>query len=104
MNESENKQSVSQLPLMAVLGCPFCGEQPDIATDGTQLEFYCCCSMSFQKCDYLTLDERGTFSYETYKYSDEAEEKVMKIAVERWNARVQPNIGIQRAVKQSAGM
>ena len=92
MEESEKQVSVNRVPLNAMLGCPFCGEQPDVSVLGTQLEFNCCCSMSFQKSDYLTIDERGTFSYDTLKYSDEAEDKVMKEAIEEWNTRKQPNV------------
>lgn len=99
MNDNTNKngseRAEGQSSLNAMLGCPFCGEQPYVNTLGTQLEFNCCCSMSFQKSDYLTLEERGTFSYETLLFSNEAEEKVMKIAIKQWNTRVQPNAEIR---------
>ena len=78
-----------------LLGCPFCGEQPEISSIGTFIEIDCCCSMSVQKCDHLSLEERETFSYETYKYSDDAESKAMKVAVERWNTREQPNAEVR---------
>ena len=75
-----------------LLGCPFCGEIPEVQDLGTTIDFDCCCSMSLQKSDVLTLDERGTFSMETFKYSDEAEAKAMAEVVSRWNTRVPPNV------------
>ena len=71
--------------------CPFCGEQPEISSFGTCIDIDCCCSMTLQKSDHLTLEERETFSYETYKYSDEAECKAMTVAIKCWNTRIQPN-------------
>lgn len=71
--------------------CPFCGGKPEIETLGTCIEIDCCCNMSMQKCDHLTLDERNTKGAEVvpgfYAYSDEVEAKVLKTAIDRWNQR-----------------
>ena len=70
-----------------LLACPFCGEPPEISSSGSCIDIYCCCSMSIQKSDELTLAERETYNCQTYKYSDEAELKAMLVAIERWNRR-----------------
>lgn len=67
--------------------CPFCGEQPDLETLGTWIEISCCVNMSFQKCDYLTMAERQTWSSEKLMHSDEAEAKALNVALKHWNTR-----------------
>lgn len=68
--------------------CPFCGEQPEMDTIGTFLEINCCCSMSIQKSDYLTLEQRETWDKtQDYMYSVEAENICREKMVELWNTR-----------------
>lgn len=70
--------------------CPFCGEQPEEIDDGSNIYIECCVSMSLQKCDELTLKERGTWDNMTYRYSTLAEKKVKDILNKQWNTRHQP--------------
>jgi hypothetical protein len=70
------------------LPCPFCGEEPEVETMGSCIDIDCCCSMSLQKCDMLTRDERNSWSNETYKYSDAAELKALTYMASVWNGRV----------------
>ncbi|MDX9744512.1 MAG: hypothetical protein RBT59_11875 [Arcobacteraceae bacterium] len=68
--------------------CPFCGNMPELSTDGSHIEISCCVDMSFQKSDYLDKDERATWSKENEdNYSDKAENKVVNIAITKWNTR-----------------
>lgn len=67
--------------------CPFCGDRPTFENCGTVLDITCCVSMDIQKTDYLTIGERMTFSYDTYRYSDEAEAKCLRILTDKWNTR-----------------
>lgn len=71
--------------------CPFCGAVPDVSTAGTFLDVECAeCGayMGFQKCDYLTLEERQTRSDDpAYPYGPEAERKVLRVAAMYWNRR-----------------
>lgn len=67
--------------------CPFCGEFPDIETDGSCIEINCCCSMSFQKSDYLTHEQRDTWSNTHFRYSVNAEKLVLEEAAKAWNRR-----------------
>lgn len=70
--------------------CPFCGEQPEIEVDGSCIEFNCCVSMMMQKCDYLTHEERDTWSIiNIYMYAPEIEKKLLKIMINKWNMRVE---------------
>ena len=71
--------------------CPFCGNQPTVDTLGSCISIECCVSMSFQKSDHLTMDERGETSNEYWKKNHlllpHLEEKVMDVAVSTWNTR-----------------
>ena len=67
--------------------CPFCGEEAEIDDSGSCLDIICCCSMSIQKCDVLTIEQRKTLNLETYKYSDESEQIVLEYLIEKWNKR-----------------
>lgn len=73
--------------------CPFCGSE-DINMDvviGTQLEIYCEeCGINngLQKSDNLTREEDDTWDSSTCRYSDEAEQKVRQILIDKWNTRV----------------
>jgi len=71
------------------LSCPFCGKDENITiTDvGTFIEISCCASITSQKCDVLSLEERETWDALTSKYSDEAESKARYAIVEDWNIR-----------------
>lgn len=67
--------------------CPFCGEVPDSDHIGTYIEITCCVVMDMQKCDYLTNEQRDTWSCDTYTYSEEAEAICAKELISRWNTR-----------------
>ena len=67
--------------------CPFCGDSVEIEDFGSCLEITCCCSMSIQKCDYLTVKQRETFDVSNSKYSDEAEQIAIKALICMWNDR-----------------
>lgn len=67
--------------------CPHCGDQPDVSTTGTFVDVECCASMSFQKSDMLTLQERQTWNAHTYHYHPVAEDKVLRIVAALWNKR-----------------
>lgn len=67
--------------------CPFCGNQPSVTSEGSCIDIECCASMSIQKSDYLDMDERETWNYTTLQFSDEVEEKAMKVIVDMWNRR-----------------
>lgn len=73
--------------LMQVLGCPICGEIPHVSTDGSCIDIECCVSMSRQKCDYMTMEERETWSDITYRHSDESEKRVLELVISEWNTR-----------------
>jgi len=68
--------------------CPFCGDKPDVSDEGSCIDVECCASMSRQKCDYLTVEERQTYSFDTYRHSDEVEMKVYNLVIAEWNSRV----------------
>jgi hypothetical protein len=68
--------------------CPFCGDSVEIEDSVSCLDITCCCSMSIQKCDYLTIKQRETLNMDTYKYSDKAEQIAVDTFVSKWNKRV----------------
>lgn len=68
--------------------CPFCGDTPELSTVGSCIDIDCCVSMSLQKCDELSMEERQTYNPQTVRYSDEAEQKALDMITERWNTRV----------------
>jgi len=67
--------------------CPFCGHEPEVQTLGSCIDIDCCASMSIQKCDVFTLEERDTWNGTTYQYSDKAEHKAWERAAKLWNKR-----------------
>ncbi len=69
--------------------CPFCGESPEVLTDGSWIEVFCCVSLSRQKSDYLTKDERQTWNNALFLYGPEAEAKVLREVISEWNDRPQ---------------
>lgn len=75
---------------MEWLGCPMCGEQPNVETLGTWIEINCCVSMSRQKCDYLTIAERESWRPDYTQFCIDAEAKVLQAVREEWNTR-KPN-------------
>ena len=70
-----------------LLTCPHCGDKPEIETDGTWVEIYCCASMTVQKCDVLTIEERETWNRTSHKFSPEVEEKAFNSLADDWNKR-----------------
>ena len=70
-----------------IKACPFCGELPEIDTAGTSIYFMCCCDMTIQKSDYMTMAERKTWDDDLLKYSDAVEEKVLCVIFDKWNSR-----------------
>ncbi len=67
--------------------CPFCGEQPEINVLGSCIDIDCCCSMSFQKSDYLSMEQRESWSEKTFSYDDGSESIALLNALEQWNER-----------------
>ena len=87
---SEEKNERNELSSSAWLGCPFCGNSPSVETLGTWIEVGCCVSMSRQKSDYLTIEERETWDAEEIIFSKSAEAKALNSVRDEWNTR-QPN-------------
>jgi hypothetical protein len=81
---SKDKPSVHSGDL---LDCPICGNQPTLMTRGTFIDIECCVSMSRQKSDYMTMEERQTWCNNRLTYSDEAEAKVLALVTGEWNTR-----------------
>lgn len=73
--------------LNGLLGCPFCGEQPEVSMDGTEIEIGCCFNFVRQKSNYLTFDERGTWSNLTHNFNRAAEQKCLLAITAEWNTR-----------------
>ncbi len=77
---------------MEIKPCPYCGDQPEVSTSGSCIDIECCASMSIQKCNHLTMEERATTGKEIipgyFEYSDDVEAKVLGIAISFWNQRV----------------
>lgn len=69
--------------------CPFCGDMPDLSTDGSCIAIECCVSMARQKCDYLTIEQRDTKSENgnPYDYCNEVETFVLDKVISEWNTR-----------------
>lgn len=95
---SEVKNERNELSRSAWLGCPFCGNEPSVETIGTWIEVDCCVSMSRQKSDYMTMEERETWDSDEIVYSDAAEAKVLKAVRDEWNTR-KPNTEIGQSDK-----
>jgi len=82
---SEAKKDESSLS--ELLCCPFCGDQPDLETDGTFIEINCCVSMSRQKSDYLSLKERESWNSDICRFGLYEEYKALCAVTEEWNTR-----------------
>lgn len=67
--------------------CPHCGDDPEISTEGSCIDVECCASMTFQKSDILTMDERRTWNGDTHIHSPEAEDKALNTVAALWNKR-----------------
>jgi hypothetical protein len=67
--------------------CPFCGGEPSIETIGSCIDIECCVSLSIQKSDYLTMEERNSWDNDKAVLAPEVENKVLKIAIDLWNHR-----------------
>jgi len=78
---TENKDNIELKP------CPFCGEDPELSTEGACIEIDCCVSMSRQKSDYLDIHERLQYDNVEHKFTDEVEKKVLDIVLKEWNTR-----------------
>lgn len=90
---------------MTLKPCPFCGGQPAIdIVAGTQFGLGCCVWMEIQKSDYLTKEENATWDNVRYCYSAEAEAKVEKIAVERWNSRPTEQAAVEQERERAASI
>lgn len=65
--------------------CPFCGGRPAVRTKGSCIDIECCASMSIQKSDHLTMEERekGT----KMGFPADIEIELLRIAAEKWNRR-----------------
>ena len=79
--------------MIDLLPCPFCGEDPDISTMGSCIDIECgnCgISMSEQKCDLMTIDERMQFSdyfMDHHVYPKDVEQRLLLWCANRWNTR-----------------
>ena len=71
-----------------LLPCPFCGEHPNVRTDGSFIEIHCCVSMDRQKSDYLSPDERCEWDRDLQRYRGVLERKVFMAVAAEWNKRV----------------
>jgi len=77
-----------------LLGCPFCGEVPELpGGDGTQYEIECECGMatsSIQIVDLLSHEEHMSSTFIHCRYEEKYVERAAAEAVKRWNERA-PN-------------
>lgn len=83
-----------------LLPCPFCGDVPGLPSgDGTQYEIECTgCGQamaSVQICDLMTLEERESDNFTSYRYAEEFVERAKNAAVTNWNHRAQPAPGAE---------
>lgn len=75
-------------------GCPICGDDPYLETEGTFIEVDCCVVMSRQKTDVLQFmlgvsgDERRWTDIprdkETGEFLDGWEDKIIDYAIDNW--------------------
>lgn len=72
---------------MKIKNCPFCGKEPEINTDGTWIYIECCVSMSTQKSDHLTIEERNAWNNEKGAYPKDIEKKCLNEILKDWNRR-----------------
>lgn len=67
--------------------CPICGHPPDISTAGSCINIDCCVSMSREKTDYMTIEERENTQMENFHYAPEIEARILAAVVAEWNIR-----------------
>ena len=83
----EAKQDGGQTDKSTLLCCPFCGEDPELETEGTWIEINCCVSMSRQKSDYLSIEERDSWNSDIHRFGLYEEFKVLCAVTSEWNTR-----------------
>ena len=78
-----------QLAKADLLPCPFCGEEPQLETDGTFITIECCISMDYQKSDLIDREryQQSEWCSDNMRYDDETENLVLKLIAEKWNTR-----------------
>ena len=88
MNKDSIKVDSVRDYVVEIGACPFCGDYPTIETLGSCIDIECCVTMSIQKCDVLTIEERQTYNPITHLMSRQAEIKALEYIVNNWNTRV----------------
>lgn len=75
-----------------LLGCPFCGEVPELPDgNGTQYEIYCDCGQAnscVQISDLLTVEQRNEpDAFTDIRYKEEYIEVAKQYTIKQWNTR-----------------
>ena len=84
---SNNKKHNNKPEASALLCCPFCGEAPELETEGTWIEINCCVSMGRQKSDYLSIEERESWNSGIHRFGLYEEFKALCAVTSEWNTR-----------------
>ena len=74
----------------AFLPCPLCGQEVEYSNQGNLADVQCSScnlTLSFQKSDELSWEERESLDVACLHYSDEVEDKIRQIALKLWNKR-----------------